>query len=73
MPRANCFAGRTAQLLVVGITGGSHYNDVLLRSPRLERLHSGDLPVAVVRGRNGVPAHGPVVLRVEESRRAPRR
>lgn len=66
MPQALVDAARGAQLLVVGMSGGDRYDDVLLRSAALDVCTAATCPVAVVRGRGGVPAHGPVVLGVED-------
>ena len=66
MPQALVDAGRGAQLLVVGMSGGSRYDDVLLHSAALDVCAAAVCPVAVVRGRSDVPARGPVVLGVED-------
>lgn len=66
MPQALVDAGRGAQLLVVGMSGGSRYDDVLLHSAALDVCAAAVCPVAVVRGRGDVPARGPVVLGVED-------
>ena len=66
MPQALVDAGRGAQLLVVGMSGGSRYDDVLLHSAALDVCAAAICPVAVVRGRGDVPARGPVVLGVED-------
>ena len=66
MPQALVDAGRGAQLLVVGMSGGSRYDDVLLHSAALDVCAAAVCPVAVVRGRGDVAARGPVVLGVED-------
>ena len=67
MPRALVDAGADAQLLVVGMSGGSRFDDVLLHSAALQVCALATCPVAVVRGRHGSgPADGPVVLAVED-------
>ena len=68
MPRSLADAGAGAQLLVVGMTGGSRLDDVLLHAAALKVCELAPCPVAVVRCRHGlVPADGgPVVLGLED-------
>ena len=68
MPRSLADAGAGAQLLVVGMTGGSRLDDVLLHAAALKVCELAPCPVAVVRCRHGlVPAdYGPVVLGLED-------
>jgi nucleotide-binding universal stress UspA family protein len=68
MPRSLADAGAGAQLLVVGMTGGSRLDDVLLHPAALRVCELAPCPVAVVRCRHGlVPADGgPVVLGLED-------
>jgi nucleotide-binding universal stress UspA family protein len=68
MPRCLADAGAGAQLLVVGMTGGSRLDDVLLHAAALNVCEHAPCPVAVVRYRHGlVPADGgPVVLGLED-------
>jgi nucleotide-binding universal stress UspA family protein len=68
MPQALVDAGAGAQLLVVGLAGGSRFDDVLLHSDALEVAAAATCPVAVVRGQPGpVPDNGPVVLGIEDA------
>jgi nucleotide-binding universal stress UspA family protein len=66
MPQALVDASAGAQLLVVGMSGGSRFDDVLLRSAALEVCALADCPVAVVRGHSSPLVDGPVVLGVED-------
>ena len=66
MPQALVDAGAGAQLLVVGMSGGARFEDVLPPSAALEVCATAACPVAVVRGRDHVRADGPVVLGVED-------
>jgi nucleotide-binding universal stress UspA family protein len=60
-------AAETAQLLVVGMGGGSGFDDVLLHSTALDVSTAARCPVLVVRGlQRPVPAEGPVVVGVED-------
>ena len=67
MPQALVDAGAGAQLLVVGMAGGSRFDDLLLHSDALDVAAAATCPVAVVRGRPGpLPDDGPVVLGIED-------
>ena len=66
VPLALVDAGAGAQLLVVGMSGGTRFGDVLPHSAALEVCATAPCPVAVVRGRGHVPADGPVVLGVQD-------
>jgi len=66
MPQALVDAAAGAQLLVVGMSGGVRFEDVLPPSAALEVCTTATRPVAVVHGRDHVPADGPVVLGVED-------
>jgi nucleotide-binding universal stress UspA family protein len=67
MPQALVQAADAAQLLVVGMGGGSRFDDVLLHSAALDVCAAATCPVAVVRGRpTAAPDDGTVVLGVED-------
>ena len=68
VPQSLADACTGAQLLVVGMTGGSRLDDVLLHPVALKVCGLAPCPVAVVRCRHGlVPADGgPVVLGLED-------
>jgi nucleotide-binding universal stress UspA family protein len=68
MPQSLADACTGAQLLVVGMTGGSRLDDVLLHPTALKVCGLAPCPVAVFRCRHGlVPADGgPVVLGLED-------
>jgi nucleotide-binding universal stress UspA family protein len=60
-------AAETAQLLVVGMAGGTRFDDVLVQSTALDVSAAATCPVVVVRGRpRPAPARGPVVVGVED-------
>ena len=52
MPRALVDATETAQLLVVGMSGGSRFGDVLVNSAAVDLCTLATCPVAVVRGQH---------------------
>src|SRR4051794_33205527 len=67
MPGALVDATETAQLLVVGMGGGSRFDDVLVRSFALDLCTTATCPVAVVRGRPAPAGDDrPVVLGAED-------
>ena len=66
VPQALVDAGTGAQLLVVGMSGGTRFEDVLPHSAALEVCATAPCPVAVVRGRGHLPVDGPVVLGVQD-------
>jgi nucleotide-binding universal stress UspA family protein len=59
-------SGAGAQLLVVGMSGGTRFDDVLLHSTALDVCATAACPVAVVRGHDAAPADGPVVLGLQD-------
>jgi nucleotide-binding universal stress UspA family protein len=67
MPEALVDAGAGAQLLVVGMSGGSRCDDVLLHSAALKVCARAACPVAVVRGHHSTPADGTVVLALQDA------
>lgn len=66
MPQALVDATGTAQLLVVGMGGGSRFDDVLLHSVALDVSTTATCPVAVVRGHHEPETGRSVVVGVED-------
>jgi nucleotide-binding universal stress UspA family protein len=67
MPQALVDATETAQLLVVGMGGGSRFDDLLLHSAALDVCTTATCPVAVIRGRSGPESDDrPAVLGIED-------
>jgi nucleotide-binding universal stress UspA family protein len=62
MPHALVDAAETAQLLVVGMGGGSRFDDVLMHSAALDVCAVASCPVAVVRGDFGPQPDGRMVV-----------